>query len=121
MFRPLSEFFAQQPALSRIVLREMTFSASGAQAAAFQKTREALIELVSQAMAQKMFVSPEASQFVGWTRFWASTGHEQCEKARPSRSSPSSRSGSSPAIQRLTARTAAETGLSRVPPLMSHR
>ena len=38
-------FFGEQPALSRLVLREMIFYDSGAQAAPFQKTRERLIRL----------------------------------------------------------------------------
>src|SRR5215813_13377117 len=51
------EFFAQQPALSRLVLREMVFYESGTQAGRFQKTRERLIDLLGRiaatAMAQK--------------------------------------------------------------------
>ncbi len=73
MFRAQYEFFAQQPALSRLVLREMTFYASGAQADAFQKTREALIDLVGDivrlAMVQKMIVSREKPELIGWTIF----------------------------------------------------
>ncbi len=42
------KFFGQQPALSRLVLREMVFYDSGAQAGRFQKTRERLIELSRQ-------------------------------------------------------------------------
>ena len=38
-------FFGQQPALSRLVLREMIFYESGAQAPPFHKTRERLIRL----------------------------------------------------------------------------
>ncbi len=40
------EFFAQQPALSRLVLREMVFYESGTQAGRFQRTRERLIDAV---------------------------------------------------------------------------
>src|SRR5262245_37128992 len=57
------EFFAQQPALSRLVLREMVFYESGTQAGRFQKTRERLIDLLSRiaatAMAQKTIVTGE--------------------------------------------------------------
>lgn len=67
------DFFGRQPALSRLVLREMAFYDSGAQAGRFQKTRERLIELLGKIVAlavEKKSVSPnEASQFVGWTIF----------------------------------------------------
>jgi AcrR family transcriptional regulator len=67
------EFFGRQPALSRLVLREMTFYDSGAQARPFQKTRERLINLfgkiVELAMTQKRVASPESPQFIGWTIF----------------------------------------------------
>ena len=67
------EFFAQQPALSRLVLREMVFYETGAQAGRFQRTRERLITLfghsVELALAQKTVFSSEPSQFVGWTIF----------------------------------------------------
>lgn len=67
------EFFARQPELSRLVLREMTFYGAGAQAAPFQRTREALIDLIGEivrlAAAQKTITTSEAPQFVGWTIF----------------------------------------------------
>jgi AcrR family transcriptional regulator len=67
------EFFAQQPALSRLVLREMVFYESGTQAGRFQKTRERLIDLLGRiaatAMAQKTIVVSEEPRFVGWTVF----------------------------------------------------
>jgi len=67
------EFFARQPALSRLVLREMVFYDSGAQAGRFQATREGLIELlgkvVALAVAQKSASPDETPQFVGWTIF----------------------------------------------------
>jgi len=67
------EFFAQQPALSRLVLREMVFYESGTQAGRFQKTRERLIDLlgriVATAMTQKMIVASEEPRFIGWTVF----------------------------------------------------
>ena len=67
------EFFGRQPALSRLVLREMVFYDSGAQAGRFQATREGLIELlgkvVALAVAQKSASPNEAPQFVGWTIF----------------------------------------------------
>jgi AcrR family transcriptional regulator len=67
------EFFRRQPALSRLVLREMVFYDSGAQAGRFQATREGLIELfgevVDLAVAQKNASPNEAARFVGWTIF----------------------------------------------------
>ena len=67
------EFFGRQPALSRLVLREMVFYDSGAQAGRFQATREGLIELlgkvVALAVAQKSASPDERPQFVGWTIF----------------------------------------------------
>jgi AcrR family transcriptional regulator len=67
------EFFGRQPALSRLVLREMVFYDSGAQAGRFQATREGLIELlgkvVALAVAQKSASPEETPQFVGWTIF----------------------------------------------------
>ena len=66
-------FFARQPALSRLVLREMVFYETGAQAGRFQRTRERLITLfghsVEVALAQKAVSSREPPQFVGWTIF----------------------------------------------------
>jgi AcrR family transcriptional regulator len=67
------KFFGQQPALSRLVLREMVFYDSGAQAGRFQKTRERLIELIGNvvklAISQKEVSTSETSKFVGWTIF----------------------------------------------------
>jgi AcrR family transcriptional regulator len=67
------KFFGQQPALSRLVLREMAFYDSGAQARPFQKTRERLINLfgkiIELAMAQKRVASLESPRFIGWTIF----------------------------------------------------
>jgi len=67
------EFFAQQPALSRLVLREMVFYESGTQAGRFQKTRERLIDLLGRiaatAMAQKTIVTGEEPRFIGWIVF----------------------------------------------------
>jgi AcrR family transcriptional regulator len=72
-FHPLYQFFARQPALSRLVLREMTFYDSGIQAQSFQKTREALIELIGDvvrlAVAQKSISSRETPHYIGWVIF----------------------------------------------------
>ena len=67
------EFFGQQPALSRLVLREMAFYDSGTQASRFQTTREHLIELVSRsvqfALNEKTVASDETAQNIGWALF----------------------------------------------------
>ena len=67
------EFFAQQPALSRLILREMAFYESGTQARRFQRTRERLIDLLGRitaaAMAQKTILVSEEPRFIGWTVF----------------------------------------------------
>jgi len=67
------QFFGGQPALSRLVLREMIFYDSGAQAMPFQKTRERLIELfgriVDMAAATGEIARPEDPLSVGWTMF----------------------------------------------------
>ncbi len=73
VFRPQYAFFARQPALSRLVLREMMFYASGAQAHGFQRIREELIELVDgivgRALADETIRSGEKPAFIGWTIF----------------------------------------------------
>jgi AcrR family transcriptional regulator len=67
------EFFGRQPALSRLVLREMVFYDSGAQAGRFQTTRERLIELIGNAaqlaIMHKSTSPSETPQFIGWTIF----------------------------------------------------
>jgi AcrR family transcriptional regulator len=67
------EFFARQPELSRLVLREMVFYETGAQAGRFQRTRERLITLfghsVELALAQNSVSSTEPPHFIGWTIF----------------------------------------------------
>jgi AcrR family transcriptional regulator len=67
------EFFRRQPALSRLVLREMVFYDAGAQAGRFQKTRERLIELIGKAVTlaimQESTSPSETPQFIGWTIF----------------------------------------------------
>jgi AcrR family transcriptional regulator len=66
-------FFGEQPALSRLVLREMIFYESGAQAGRFLNTRQHLIELFGRAVgfakAQNGITTKESPSFVGWTIF----------------------------------------------------
>ena len=71
--KPHYAFFGRQPALSRLVLREMAFYDSGAQAGRFLKTRERLINLFGKIVAlatERGSLSPdETPQFIGWTIF----------------------------------------------------
>lgn len=73
VFRHHYEFFARQPAVSRLVLREMTFYDAGAQARPFQETRDSLINLLARivrhAQDDKMIACDEAPEFIGWAIF----------------------------------------------------
>jgi AcrR family transcriptional regulator len=66
-------FFGRQPALSRLVLREMIFYDSGAQAPPFHKTRDRLIRLFGRttelAIANAEIAPNEPPLFAGWTLF----------------------------------------------------
>jgi AcrR family transcriptional regulator len=67
------QFFGRQPALSRLVLREMIFYDSGAQAPPFHKTRDRLIRLfgrtIELAIANGEIAPSEPPLFAGWTLF----------------------------------------------------
>lgn len=73
VFRHHYDFFARQPAVSRLVLREMTFYDAGAQARPFQETRDSLINLlgriVRHAQDHKMIACEETPEFIGWAIF----------------------------------------------------
>jgi AcrR family transcriptional regulator len=73
IFRQHYRFFAKQPALSRLLLREMTFYDSGRQAQRFQRTRERNIQLVGrvvrQALGQNSINIKEDPEFAGWVAF----------------------------------------------------
>ena len=66
-------FFGRQPAISRLVLREMIFYDSGAQAPPFHKTRDRLIRLFGRttemAIANGEIAPSEPPLFAGWTLF----------------------------------------------------
>lgn len=66
-------FFGRQPAISRLVLREMIFYDSGAQAPPFHKTRDRLIRLFGRttelAIANDEIAPSEPALFAGWTLF----------------------------------------------------
>jgi hypothetical protein len=71
--RPLYDYFAEQPVLSRLVLREMFFYDTGRQARRFQETREQMIrlctDLVKQAVARNEVAPSEDPKFVGLMAF----------------------------------------------------
>ena len=73
LFRQHYRFYAKQPAISRLLLREMTFYDSGQQAKRFQKTRERNIQLVGsivkKAKEQNAIQTNEDPDFVGWVAF----------------------------------------------------
>ncbi|HEY8578886.1 MAG TPA: TetR/AcrR family transcriptional regulator, partial [Beijerinckiaceae bacterium] len=73
IFRPHYAFFARQPALSRLMLREMTFYDAGAQAARFKTTRENLLALirtvVKAAKAEGSIASSRKDEEIAWVMF----------------------------------------------------
>ena len=73
IFRQHYRFFAKQPALSRLLLREMTFYDSGRQAQRCQRTRERNIQLVGRvvrrALDQNSINIKEEPEFAGWVAF----------------------------------------------------
>lgn len=73
IFRDHYEFFAEQPELSRLTLREMAFYDSGTQSNRFKATRELLISLVHEAVRHGRergeFKSPEDHRLIGWVIF----------------------------------------------------
>jgi AcrR family transcriptional regulator len=73
VFRQHYEFFARQPELSRLMLREMTFYDSGRQAARFGDTRQRIIRLVGgiikSALDRGTLESKEEPAFIGWVVF----------------------------------------------------
>ncbi|MDP2410039.1 MAG: TetR/AcrR family transcriptional regulator [Pseudolabrys sp.] len=73
IFRQHYRYYARQPALSRLLLREMTFYDSGSQAKLFQRTRERNIDLVSAAVRRaqesKEIALDSDPEFAGWIAF----------------------------------------------------
>jgi AcrR family transcriptional regulator len=73
IFRDHYEYFAQQPDLSRLMLREMLFYESGQQANRFKSIRErlysAVCETVRLAREQRSIASSEDERTVGWVFF----------------------------------------------------
>jgi AcrR family transcriptional regulator len=73
VFRTHYRYFAQQPALSRLSLREMMFYETGPEAKKFLKTRERLIglirDIVDHAIEQKAIISSEDARLIAWVIF----------------------------------------------------
>ncbi len=73
IFRNQYKFFAQQPELSRLTLREMLFYDSGQQANRFKLTREKLISLLSDvvnmAKSDKKIATDVDSREIAWMLF----------------------------------------------------
>ncbi len=72
-FRHHYRFFAKQPELSRLLLREMTFYDAGRQAKRFQETRErnirAVGRIVQMAASRGALRLAEEPDFAGWVAF----------------------------------------------------
>jgi AcrR family transcriptional regulator len=72
-FRHLYRFFARQPELSKLLLREMTFYDSGRQAKRFQETREHTIrivgDIIAMAAARGTVRAAEDPHYIGWVAF----------------------------------------------------
>jgi AcrR family transcriptional regulator len=73
VFGMFYRYYAQQPHLARLILREMIFYESGEQAKLFLASRERLIALtgqfVRQAIARGEIESDEEPEFIGWLVF----------------------------------------------------
>jgi AcrR family transcriptional regulator len=66
-------YFAQEPQISRLVLREMSFYDTGPEAKKYLKTRDRLIALIVDvvrvALEQKAISSPERPELIAWVIF----------------------------------------------------
>lgn len=73
IFRDHYEYFAQQPELSRLMLREMLFYDSGQQANRFRTTREKVISLICASVQfaeqSRLIKALEDPRLVGWVLF----------------------------------------------------
>jgi AcrR family transcriptional regulator len=73
VFQLYYDYFAREPALSRLALREMSFYASGPEAKRFLKARERLLthlgEIVQAAVDRKEISTKERSSVVAWVIF----------------------------------------------------
>ncbi len=73
IFRNHYEYFARQPELSRLMLREMVFYDSGEQANKFRSTREKVISLIGEsvrfAKQNKTIRTSQDHRAIGWILF----------------------------------------------------
>jgi AcrR family transcriptional regulator len=78
IYRPHYEYFSKSPALSRILLKELTFYSEGKQAATFQEIRERLItgieNLIRTAQKEKRIRCDEDARVVARQIFFVSSG-----------------------------------------------
>jgi AcrR family transcriptional regulator len=78
IYRPHYEYFSNNPALSRILLKELTFYSEGKQAATFQEIRERLIsgiaEVIQRAQKERRIRSTEDCRVVARNIFFVSSG-----------------------------------------------
>src|SRR5579863_4682150 len=78
IYKPHYEYFSEHPALSRILLKELTFYSEGKQAAAFQKIRGRLIAGIEQAVrtaqVERRIGSKEKAALVARQIFFISSG-----------------------------------------------
>jgi AcrR family transcriptional regulator len=72
-FQPHYRYFAEEPALSRLALREMSFYAGGPEAKKFLKTRERLVALIAEivrgALDRKAISSTEGPNLIAQVIF----------------------------------------------------
>lgn len=78
IYTPHYEYFSRSPALSRILLKELTFYSEGKQAATFQEVRERLItgieKLIRAAQKEKRIRCEEDAYMVARQIFFVSSG-----------------------------------------------
>jgi AcrR family transcriptional regulator len=78
IYTPHYEYFSRSPALSRILLKELTFYSEGKQAATFQEIRERLItgieKLIQSAQREKRIGCEEDPRVVARQLFFVSSG-----------------------------------------------
>lgn len=78
IYKPHYEYFSKHPALSRILLKELTFYSEGKQAAAFQEIRARLISGIEKAVRiaqeERRILSDENSAIVARQIFFISSG-----------------------------------------------
>jgi AcrR family transcriptional regulator len=78
IYKPHYEYFSRNPALSRILLKELTFYSEGKQAATFQEIRERLISGIAQvietAQREGRIRSTEQARVVARNIFFVSSG-----------------------------------------------